>query len=243
MKNICFVILLCCFCISTHAKIRIGAPNFDPPYSIKDPLQEVSGFDIDYMEKIYQRLSWDCEFISMKYIVLKEALQENKIDFAIGSMVITPNQQNNLIFSLPYLTSDAGFLVNKDSSINKVSELRDKRVGAIHGKAYFEYLNEHFNRQVTVVPYEEFTSIAKDLHDEKIDAIFLNYLSALYLKQQLPDKIRVLSEHFQVGDGIGIAALPANKDKIEQINKVILQFQTDGTFTNLYNYYFQFVIN
>ncbi len=243
MKNICCVILLCCFCISTHAKVKIGAPKYIPPYSINVPKQGLSGFDIDYMKKVCQRLSWDCEFVPMKYLELKEALQENKIDFAIGSIVIIPNQQNNLIFSIPYLTSDAGFLVKKDSSINNVGDLRDKKVGVLHGKAYIDYLNGHFNQQVTIVPYDVFTSIAMDLHDGKIDAIFMNYLSALYLKQQFTDKVRVLNEHFPVGDGLGIVTLPANKDKIEQINKVILQFQTDGTFTNLYKYYFQFVIN
>lgn len=243
MKNICFIILLCCFCIATQAKVRIGAPKYDPPYSFNEPKQELMGFDIDYMKKVCQRLSWDCEFIPMKYTVLKTALEENKIDFAVGAIVITTNQQNNIIFSIPYLTSEAGFLVRQGSSVNNVGELRDKRVGALRGRAYIEYLNEHFNQQITIVPYDKFTSIATDLHDDKIDAIFMNYLSALYIKQQFSDKVRVLAEHFQVGEGLGVATLPANKDKIEQINKVILQFQTDGTFTGLYNYYFQFVIH
>ncbi|WP_045097544.1 transporter substrate-binding domain-containing protein [Legionella fallonii] len=243
MKNICLIILLCCFCISAQAKIKIGTPKYAPPYSINDPKQGVSGFDIDYMKKACQRLSWDCEFIPMKYIELTDALKENKIDLAIGAMVITQNQQNSIIFSLPYLTSDAGFLVSKNSSIDNVSALQGKKVGALHGKAYIDYLSERFNQQISIVPYEVFTSIAMDLNEGKIDAIFMNYLSALYLKQQFSDRVRVLSEHFQVGDGIGIAAMPANKDKIDQINKAILQFQTDGTFTNLYNYYFQFIIN
>lgn len=242
MKKICLFMMLGCFYISTHAAIKIGTPNYDPPYVLNDPINGVSGFDIDYMKKICDTLKWECTFVPMKYSKLGAALQENQIDFAVGALVITPDSQPQFLFSIPYLISEAGFLVKIDSPVTKVGDLEGKAVGAMDGRAYITYLQEHFGNKMTVAPYNFFNQIALDVQSEKLDAIFINYLSALYLLHQFPNRAKILNEHFPVGEGIGIMTLPANKDKIDQINKVILQFQEDGTFTNLYNYNFQFFI-
>jgi len=242
MKKFCFIILLSCLYISTHAAIKVGTPNYDPPFVLDDPANGVSGFDIDYMKKICDHLKWECTFVPMKYSKLSAALQDNQIDFAVGALIISPDKQQDFLFSIPYLISEAGFLVKIDSPITKVSDLEGKSVGAMDGKAYITYLQEHFGNKMTVVPYNFFNLIALDLQNEKINAIFMNYMSALYIQHQYPDKITILNEHFPVGEGIGIMTLPANKDKIDQINKVILQFQGDGTFADLYNYNFEFFI-
>lgn len=242
MKNVCFIILLWGFFISTNATVRIGTPIYDPPYTINDPVNGVSGFDVDFMKKICSRLSWDCQFVPMKYLKLLTALQENEIDFAMGAIVITPEKLKKFIFSIPYLPSEAGFLLKVDSPISSVSQLQGKLVGAVRGKTYINYLQEHFMGQMNIIPYDSFQTLALDVNNSKVDAIFINYITALYIQHQFPDRVKVLNEHFQVGEGLGIAAMPANQDQINQINQVILQFQSDGTFTALYDYNFQFFI-
>ncbi len=242
MKNICFILLWWCFYLDANAAVRVGTPLYDPPYTINDPINGVSGFDVDLMKKICNRLSWNCQFIPMKYLKLLTALEENEIDFAMGALVITPEQQKKFSFSIPYLTSEAGFLLKVDSPISAVSQLQGKLVGAVRGKAYIDYLQEHFQGQMTIIPYDSFRTLALDVNNGKVDAIFINYISALYVQHQFPDKVKVLNEHFQVGEGLGIASMPAKQDQINQINQVILKFQSDGTFTALYDYNFQFFI-
>lgn len=243
MKNICLVFFFCCIWEHPlYALTRIGTPNYDPPFVVKNATNVITGYDIDLMKKICKRLNWDCEFVPMRYLNLFPSLQNNTIDFAVGALVIHPQPENPVIYSLPYLTCAAGFLVKTDSKINNVSELQGKAVGAVRGKAYIHYLLGHFPGQMTVIPYDRFSVVALDFYNGKIDAIFMNYLSALYLQHQYPDNIKVLSEQFNVGDGLGIATLPTNRDKIEQINKVLLEFEADGTFADLYNYNFEFFI-
>jgi arginine transport system substrate-binding protein len=243
MKKICFILVLCCFWISANAAIRIGVPLYAPPFvQLFDPRNGLSGFDIDLMKMVCSRLSWDCNFIPMKYDKLLPALKENKIDFAIGSIVITPEKQQTFLFSTPYLMSDAGFLVMKDSPIKTVSELKGKSVGVVKGKAYMSFLQAKFPDEISVVPYDVFRKLAFDLSSGKIDAVCMNYMGALFIENQQSGAVKVLGEHFRFGGGMGIAAMPTNKDNMDKINKVILQFQKDGTFTDLYNYTFQFII-
>jgi arginine transport system substrate-binding protein len=242
MKNICFIMILWSFCLSTNATVKVGTSFYDPPYTMNVPQMGVFGFDIDLMKKICSRLKWDCKFIPMKYSMLLTALEENQIDFAMGAIMIFPKKQTQFISSIPYLASEAGFLLKADSPISKLPQLRGKSVGAVRGKGYMDYLQEHFMGQMKIIPYDSLQSLALDLNNGRIDAVFVNFNTALYIQRQFPNKVKVLNEHIQVGDGLGIFSMPVNQDRIDQISQVILQFQSDGTFTSLYDYNFQFFI-
>ncbi|CEK09481.1 transporter substrate-binding domain-containing protein [Legionella hackeliae] len=238
-----FFCIACCFfysiCLSANPKIIIGTPVFNPPYVIASPAI-TQGFDIDLMNAICSKLQWDCSYKSFAFIDLLDAIRNNEVDLAIGSIVITPDRRQEFIFSIPYLPCDGGFTVLKDSPVKNVDDLQGKRIGALRPREYYHYLAENFIDQFTIIPYDHYQDIFLDLKSGKLDAVFGNYFSGLYLAHQYPNDVRVLTEHFQIGEGLGIIASPINQDKITQINKAILQFQVDGTFIGLYNYNFEF---
>ncbi|WP_083191084.1 transporter substrate-binding domain-containing protein [Legionella jamestowniensis] len=240
MKFFCLACcFLCNFSFSANPKVIIGTPIFNPPYVITS-LSATQGFDIDLMNAICTKLQWQCQYKPLKFVNLLNAVRNNQVDLAIGSIVITPERRQEFVFSLPYLPCDGGFTVLKSSPINTIDELQGKRVGALRSREYYQYITENFINQFTVVPYDVYQNIFLDLKDGKIDAVFGNYFTALYLAHQYPEDAKVLKEHFQVGEGLGVVASPINQDKIEQINKVLLQLQADGTFVGLYNYNFEF---
>ncbi|MDI9818723.1 MULTISPECIES: transporter substrate-binding domain-containing protein [unclassified Legionella] len=240
MKKICLILLtFCCFYTFANTKIRIGVPLFAPPFVSADKTYMAEGFDIDLMNAICIRLQWQCEYLPMKYTSLFSALEEKKIDFAIGGIVI-PDKQQAFLFSLPYLVCQGSFILPKKNPAAKVIDLQGKRVGALIGRGYIDYLSQNFIGQFTVVPYPIQADLVADLHDGKIDAAFINYFSALYVEHEYPEQVKLLKEHFEVGDGLGIVSLPGNKALMDQVNHVLLQFQSDGTYVGLYNYHFAF---
>ncbi|AHE66292.1 transporter substrate-binding domain-containing protein [Legionella oakridgensis] len=242
MKQI-FCILLIFFtnCLPVMAAIKIGTPIYDPPYAVNDKTTGVSGADIDLMNIICSRLKWDCDYVPMRYYELFPALEAGKIDFAIGALIITADKQEKYLFTLPYMISEGGFLLTANNPINSVNELQGKRIGALQGREYINYLSQNFLGKFTIVGYERPAELVTDLYNGKVDAMFANYLTILYLQHQYPEYTKVLKEHFKIGNGLGIATLPANKAQVEQINKILLQFGSDGTFIKLYKYNFEFI--
>lgn len=237
-----FLSLICCFyCSFSFAEkpIVIGVPLFDPPYVVATATV-TEGFDIDLMNAICSRLGWACEYLPLRIPGVLEAVQQNKVDFAIGSIVITADRRQQFAFSIPYLVCDGGFTTLADSGLHNLSDLQGKRVGALRLKEYYEYLTENFTDQFTIVPFDTYQDIILALKNRKIDAVFGNYYSALYLDHQYPHELTIFKEHYSVGEGLGIIASPNNRDKIHLINKTLLQFQADGTFIGLYNYHFEF---
>ncbi|WED42599.1 transporter substrate-binding domain-containing protein [Legionella cardiaca] len=239
MKFLCLIGCFYCSFSYANTPVTIGIPIFDPPY-VMTSAQVTQGFDIGLMDALCERLQWNCKYQSMPFDQLLEAVGSNKVDVAIGSIVITPERRAQFLFSIPYLICDGGFTVLADAPINTLDDLQGKRVGALRAREYYQYLNENFANQFTVVPYDTYPDIVLALKEGKVDAIFGNYFSGLYMDHQFSDQVKILKEHFQVGEGLGIIISPASRDKIAQINNVLLKFQVDGTFTRLYNYNFEF---
>lgn len=244
MKTRIFIFLISCFfTLSSYAlAVRIGTPIFQPPFVINLKSLPVQGFDIAIMDQICQRMKWDCQYVPIPGNDFFSALDSNQIDYAIGGIVITPNRSQTYLFSLPYFMSKAGFITLVGSPIKTIDDLKDKRIGALKGKVYSEFLDSHFPLPITPSTYPVYSDLILALKNDEIDAIFLNYDTGLYLAHQHPALVHVLDQNLSVGGGMGIVTTYAHSAEIDQINKILLQNEEDGTFIKLYNYYFEFFI-
>lgn len=242
MKRIFGIFLIyLTFHLPVKAAVIIGTPIYDPPYAVNDKIIGVRGLDIDIMNIICSRLQWDCHYVPMHNFDLLSALDAGKIDFAIGALVITPDREGKYLFTLPYMISDGAFLLKIDNPISSVNELEAKRIGVLQGREYLNYLSQNKVGKYTIIGYQRPVELVNALYNNEIDAIFGNYLTVSYLHSQYPEYTKVLKRHFKIGNGLGIATLPVNKLKVAQINAIILQFWSDGTFLKLYKYNFQFI--
>ncbi|MCE3046007.1 MULTISPECIES: transporter substrate-binding domain-containing protein [Legionella] len=243
IKGFCFLFWLG-FMMNVIAAtpVKIGTPFFDPPFATNDGHYLLNGFDIDLMKKICEKLHWECQFVSLEGPQLYTALSERKIDYAIGDIAITPSRQLNYLFSIPYMITEGAFVTLTDSPLTTLKSLSGKRVGVMSWRVYNEYLQQHNDLNITVVPFDDFNNLAIALARQDIDAVFMNKYSALYLVRQHPDKIKLMNIDLKINEGIGIASYYGNEKNMDLINHLILQFQADGTFVNLYNYNFGFFI-
>ncbi|KTC65839.1 arginine ABC transporter substrate-binding protein (plasmid) [Legionella adelaidensis] len=230
------MVTLTCF-----SAVQIGVPIYDPPFSVNDPVSGPRGADINLMNEVCKRLAWTCSYTPMRYFDLYPALLKNQVDFVIGSLVITSDKKTEFSFSIPYLVAKGSFLVLASSKVESVEDLKGQSVGALTGRVYIDYLQQNFIGELTTIPFEDQSNMVLALKSEKIAAIFINHLSAAYLQNQHSDIIKILPEEYNVGEGLGIAATLENNDKIDEINKVLLQIQSDGTFIKLYNTTFEFI--
>lgn len=236
------VTLFFCFSCSVNASVKIGTPIYDPPFVVNNPAYPIGGFDIQLMNIICARLHWQCQYIGMRYYELFPALQANKVDFLLGAIIITPYSQSQYLFSIPYMPSSAGFITMQQAPFRHAKDLVGKKVGCLKGKEYFNYLEQNFVDQFTVVPFEQPRDLIQALTSNTIDAIFMNTYTAMFFMHQYPTNIRVLPEKFSLGDGIAIATTMENREQMDQINVVLEQILNDGTFVQMYNYNFEFFI-
>ncbi|WP_419418869.1 transporter substrate-binding domain-containing protein [Legionella sp. D16C41] len=233
------------FASTAYAVVKIGTLQFDPPFVTTDNHFVSNGFDIDLMKNICTELSWQCEFVTYnEYDKLVDALIDHHIDYAISGIVIIPLKDNRLLFSLPYLLSAGTFLtLKKNTDINDLASLKDKKIGVLDGRGYGEYLKQNADLlKINVVDYHNYMDLFNDLYDGKVDAIFMNNYTGLYLLHRYPNYVKLVNTSIRFADGIGILSRADNKENIDKINALLNKFESDGTFIKLYNYNFAFFI-
>ncbi|STX51900.1 arginine ABC transporter substrate-binding protein [Legionella busanensis] len=229
---------------TAFAVVNIGTLQFDPPFVTNGQHLVAAGFDIELMTNICNRLDWECKFIAFKdYDTLLTELINNNIDYAVSGIVITPLDNPNLLFSMPYLLSAGTFVTLKSNTkLIDLSSLANKKVGVLAGRGYGTYLMQNATFNMTIAEYHDQMELFDALYNGKVDAIFMNNYTAMYLMHRYPDYIKLINTSINFASGIGILSRVDNKNNLDKINALLTQFESDGTFVKLYNYHFAFFI-
>jgi ABC-type amino acid transport substrate-binding protein len=219
---------------TVNASLVIGIPYFKPPYVIN----QYQGFDVDLMKAICKGLNETCTFEPMEFDKLYAALDNGKIDLAIGAITISEERLKYYIFSLPYKISKGDFVVLKSSDIRSVHQLDGKKVGAIWASDFEDFLDEHPDLDIQEEFYEEPLPLIAALDDHQVDAVFIDLDEVKYWLKQSDTPLVPLGHPIKFGDGFGIMALPKNKALVESVNGVLMQIQSNGVYDKLYTDYF-----
>ncbi|CEK10574.1 transporter substrate-binding domain-containing protein [Legionella hackeliae] len=217
-----------------HATINVGIPYYNPPFV----LNQDEGFDIAIMRTICTRLKENCVFYPMLFHKLYAALDKGEIDIAVGGITISEARKTHYLFSLPYMASNGKFLTLKNTTIQTTDDLATKKVGALRGSDYEEFLANTYGLKFQIVPYSAATSMMDALNRGDIDAVFLDDVAVNFWCMQSDGLFTSLGDREIIGSGFAIMTTPQNSAIIQSINKILMQMESDGTYKSIYNSYF-----
>lgn len=237
-----FVLILCAAMSNTvHAMIKVGTVHFDPPYVLSID----QGFEIDLIKLICQRLKTQCQLIPMERDKLFDELLAGKIDIAIdGIDFFSSNNPLNdqFIYSLPYLPSEAQFLVLKNSPISSVQALpKGSTIGMVRERfestrgIFFVFFNAIYHDEFKAVLYKNLNALIAALNDGEVDAAFLDVNQANYWI--LNGEFKGISKPIPIADGIGIVTVQKNVALLQQINQELMKIGNSQNYIHLYNTY------
>lgn len=110
--------------------LKVGIHEYPPFVSITK--NEISGFDIDYIEKMGQELNRQIEYVEYPSAnEVLEALRNQKVDLALGGISLTEPREKFYDFSYPYYKSGLSILVNtpkRSFSRSLLSALTDRAI-------------------------------------------------------------------------------------------------------------------
>ena len=230
----CFVFSISSYCQT----LLIGSSKYNPPFETWTAQQKMPyGYDIDFMNEVCKRLHATCEYKPYSFDELFVALEQDKVDLVISSIIISAYREDEFLFSLPYLESNAQFLTYSNSPISSFKDLSGKKIGIRSGTPY-DYLLRSDNNKFTVVYYPQIEDMLVALSTKQIDACIIDYEAAKYWIATNPGIYKLIGGKLLIGNGYAIMANKDKKELIQQINRIILQMEADGTYLKLYNQYF-----
>ena len=236
MKKLIILFMMIISTLSFAAKkLYVGTNAEFKPYEYLEG-DEITGFDIDFMNAIGKEIGYEVQWVNMGFDGLLPALQMNKIDAVIAGMSQTPERQKAVDFSMPYMftKSEHYVIVNENSPIVKKEELKDKKVGVQIGT-----IQEEFTIALGGIPqiYNAWTGALMDLQQDKISAVIIADVSgnAYLANMKGLKKVDVVIDN---QPGASIAFRKGETELVKSVNEAILKLRDDGTYLQLLEKYF-----
>ena len=239
--------------VRQRGTLRISTDANYKPQSFKNADGSWEGFDIDVGREIAERLGVEPEFLDISFDVITAGSWNGRWDVNIGSMTVTPERKEVLLFTDPYYYTPAAFAVHTDNQAAAIADLQGRAVGVGSATTYQDYLQGNLTLEgeeiaqpapeVEVKVYQTDQLALQDLalgDGTRLDAV----LSALPTIQDAIDSdqpFKVLGEpvyYEQLAVALDRQSPLDSQSLRDEINKIVNEMHEDGTLTELSNKYY-----
>lgn len=227
-------------------ELRFGLDGAYPPFASPNTAGELEGFDIDLGEAICAQLKRKCVWVRQEWDALIPALETNRFDAILASMLITAERKKKVEFTAPYYKAKAVFVGPANSEITEISaaELDGKTVGIEKATIYGKYLQALYGDKVTVREYPTVTEAFADLRSGRIDFVLNDANSSYYpIERDHKGKLKFVGTpvtHEILGEGVGIAVRKDDTKLRDELNGAIDAIVADGRYATINKKYFPY---
>ncbi|MFF2875385.1 transporter substrate-binding domain-containing protein [Gottfriedia sp. NPDC057991] len=224
---------------SDDKTLILGTSADYKPYEFIDTKNDkIVGFDVDLAKALGKKTGYTIKVKDIDFNSLITAMNADKVDFIMAGMKKTPERAKNADFTEPYFTDQNEIVVNKDSNIKSVKDLKGKTVGvqagsiqetkAIEVSKKYGFKVENRNR----IP-----EMVEELKAGRFDAVVIEQSVASGYLNKLPEMQGELMQDFFEQSGSAVA-LPKGSKLTPKFDKALAELKEDGTVDKLVKKWF-----
>ncbi len=220
--------------------VRVGIRFDNPPFSFITSTGDWVGFDVDLADELTSRLGVQIERVRVDETTRISFLQEGLIDMAVASMNHTRSRERAIDFSITYFWDSQTFLV-RDGEFSELGEMCGRIVAMNAGSsaigAWARYVEANDDCEPSqIVEFTDKVAAVQALRDGAVDGYAEDGITLAALSAG-DSSLVLLSEGFNpVQFGIGV---PENESRWrDEINFLLQDIWTDGTYAELYERWF-----
>ncbi|MBR0060029.1 MAG: amino acid ABC transporter substrate-binding protein [Selenomonadaceae bacterium] len=225
-------------------KITIGLDDEYAPMGFKNEQNEIVGFDVDLAKEAAKRLGSEVEFKAIDWNSKEAELKSGRIDIIWNGLDITPERQENMLFSDPYMDNRQIVFVKKgnDQGIKAEADLAGKGIGTQAGSTAETYidsnaaLKDSFKEFKT---YGDYVSAFMDLENGRIDALVCDEIVGRYAMSKQDGKFDALDVTVGPVTQFGIAFRKDDTELRDKVQGVFDEMVKDGAAAKISEQWFQ----
>ncbi len=218
-----------------------------PPFEYRDG-DEVLGVDVDIANEIANDLGVELVIEDVNFDSIVTAIQTGKGDFGAAGISITPERQENVDFSIEYITSKQYIIVPEDTEITYFEDLAGMDIGVqagttgdfVVGDAINGTEDDDGNAVIGVLQDSGATSkgytnailAAQDILTGRLDAVVIDQLPAENIVAA-NEGLKCLELKYQDGsdttEKYAIAVTKGNSALLDAINETLQRLIDEGT--------------
>ena len=211
----------------------LGLDDSFPPMGYRDENNEIVGFDIDVAREVANRLGVELVAQPIDWASKELELESGNIDCIWNGMSITPEREESMAMTFPYLNNQIVCYVKDDSDITSLADLAGKSVAVQNGSYAEELLlsDAYADAKASFADmpgFEDYLTALMDLQQGGVDAVIMdlvvgdyriNSMGAENLKAAFP----LEDDNYGIGFRKDDLAL---RDKVQDILK---EMKADGS--------------
>lgn len=215
--------------------LSVGSDIPYPPFEQGKP-GEYTGFDIELMEAIGEKIGRTAEFQDTSFETIFRDLAQGKFEAVISAATITEEREKTVDFSNPYYLSEQAVLVKEGSDIGSLEELDGKTVAAQQGTTGLELAKEELGGS-EIRPYPEGPDAVNALKAGTVEAVIID---APVAQNAVEESGGVeIAEKVPTEEEYGIAVGQGNTELLDEINEGLEEAMDDGTYKKIYEKWFK----
>jgi polar amino acid transport system substrate-binding protein len=225
--------------------LRIAVDEDFPPFSYKERLGALNGFNVAIASAICEDLRLTCEFSARPWDDLMPALERGEVDAVIAGINVTEDAVETADFTGAYYRSLGRFAVRRQNPIVKADmrALAGKRIGVTRGTAHEAWINEYFSRS-NIRPFASAEEALEALRSGVVDTYFGDALQIMFwlTGSASQDCCRFVSGGYNdpgyFSHGMAIAVKRGNTELRDVLDYGLDRLQSSGNFAQIFRRYF-----
>ncbi|GAB2885017.1 glutamine ABC transporter substrate-binding protein GlnH [Streptomyces deserti] len=197
---------------------------------------KVQGFDVSLIDLVAADLGVKQQILDTPFENFKTGafLNSGECDLAAAGMTITEERKKNVDFSDPYFNATQALLVDKNSGVGSLADVKAK--GVKLGAQAQTTGEDHAKKQgFDPVSFESSDAVLNGLRTGQVKAVVIDYpVVQGWLKDKANADAFEVADNIDTGEQYGFTVKKGNTKLLAAINKALADARADGTYKKLY---------
>lgn len=219
-------------CSTPKTEVTVATDATFPPFEyVDETTKNMTGFDIDLINMIAEKANLKISIENTPFDSVTAGISQCQFDIAIAAITITDDRKQNMLFSDPYINAGQIVVVRKDeTTIKSYADLDGKAVAAQLGTTGAIEAEKIPN--VTFKPYDSYDLAFLDLQNKQVDAVIVDYMTAVGFIAKNPDQLMTTGDVF-TDENYGIAVCKNKSELVDKINAALKALKDEGKLKDL----------
>lgn len=208
-----------------------------PPFVFTNNNNQLEGIDIDLMKAIAKEEGFKVKFKPIGFNAAIQAVSSGQVNGMIAGMTITNERKQKFDFSNPYYSSGIVMAVNHNSKIDRLSELKGKKVAVKTGTSGADYANSIKNKYgFQVVTFDDSDNVYNDVKTGNSAACFDDDAVLKYGIQN-ENGLKIVTKPTAIGNYGFAVKKGTNQELMAKFNAGLVKLKKNGQYQKIIDKY------
>ncbi|MGK4144601.1 amino acid ABC transporter substrate-binding protein [Weissella paramesenteroides] len=230
--------------VTADKTVVIGVDDTFVPMGFRDKSGKLIGYDVDLAQASLKKIGLKAKFQPIDWSMKETELKTGHIDMIWNGYTINSDRKKKVAFSNPYHHDRQVIVTMKNQQINKLSDLKGKRLGAQTGSSGLLTYTEKGNSLRKIVgsdaqQYDTFDKALNDLQVGRLNAVLIDadYAGYYIAHEKDPESFKIIQTNFGT-DSYGVGMRKGDVTLRNKVNEALAKVKKDGTIDKISQRYF-----